>query len=66
MISYEWDSQLRAIKLREKLKDQGYNVWMDVEQMGKVGLCFVSHDLMRVVVQSDQPCMFLYRRSWFF
>ena len=36
MISYQWDSQWLMIPLKDKLKDAGYNVWMDVEKMGKV------------------------------
>ncbi|XP_072016277.1 uncharacterized protein [Amphiura filiformis] len=33
MISYQWDSQKRMIKLRDKLKEAGYNVWMDINHM---------------------------------
>ena len=35
MISYQWDSQERMIKLRDELKIAGYNVWMDIEKMSK-------------------------------
>ena len=35
MISYQWDAQKRMLKLRDELKQAGYNVWMDVDQMGK-------------------------------
>ena len=34
MISYNWDHQDRALKIRDKLKQNGYNVWIDLEQMG--------------------------------
>ncbi|XP_072027470.1 uncharacterized protein [Amphiura filiformis] len=33
MISYQWDAQKRMIKLRDKLKQEGYDVWMDIEKM---------------------------------
>ncbi|XP_072015716.1 uncharacterized protein [Amphiura filiformis] len=33
MISYQWDSQKRMIKLRDKLKEAGYNIWMDINHM---------------------------------
>ncbi|XP_077984641.1 uncharacterized protein LOC144439241 [Glandiceps talaboti] len=34
MISYNWDVQKRMIKVKERLKSAGYNVWMDIEKMG--------------------------------
>ncbi|XP_072016146.1 uncharacterized protein [Amphiura filiformis] len=34
MISYQWDSQKTMLKLRDKLRKKGYNVWMDVDKMG--------------------------------
>ncbi|XP_064615557.1 uncharacterized protein LOC135479595 [Liolophura sinensis] len=33
MISYQWDSKPIMLKVKDKLKDAGYKVWMDVEQM---------------------------------
>ena len=39
MLSYKWDQQEKAIKVRDKLKAKGYNVWMDIDKMGK----FLSH-----------------------
>ncbi|XP_072035924.1 uncharacterized protein [Amphiura filiformis] len=33
MISYQWDHQERALKVRDQLKASGYNVWMDVDKM---------------------------------
>ena len=36
MISYQWDCQKLMIKLRDKLKAAGYNVWMDINNMGKI------------------------------
>lgn len=35
MISYQWDVQQRAIKIRENLKAAGYKVWMDLTNMRK-------------------------------
>ena len=41
MISYQWGSQERALLVRDKLKEAGYNVWMDVDEMSKIVLsCF--------------------------
>ena len=36
MISYQWDSQQLMIRLKNALQQAGYNVWMDVEKMGKI------------------------------
>lgn len=33
MISYQWDSQPVMLKVKDRLKDAGYKVWMDVEHM---------------------------------
>ncbi|XP_060073592.1 uncharacterized protein LOC132553371, partial [Ylistrum balloti] len=33
MISYQWDSQTLALRLKDVLKHAGYKVWMDVEHM---------------------------------
>ncbi|XP_077867140.1 uncharacterized protein LOC144356158 [Saccoglossus kowalevskii] len=33
MISYQWDAQKTMVKVKNKLKDAGYKVWMDIEQM---------------------------------
>ena len=35
MISYQWDSQEQMIAVKEMLIAEGYNVWMDVDKMGK-------------------------------
>lgn len=35
MISYQWDVKPEVLKFREKLKNEGYQVWIDVEQMNK-------------------------------
>ena len=35
MISYQWKSQERMSKLRDKLKKEGYNVWMDIDKVGR-------------------------------
>ena len=34
MISYQWDHQARAIRIKDKLTMKGYNVWMDIEKLG--------------------------------
>ncbi|XP_077984441.1 uncharacterized protein LOC144439064 isoform X2 [Glandiceps talaboti] len=34
MISYQWGCQRLTVKIKDRLKAAGYNVWMDVEQMG--------------------------------
>ncbi|ESO93488.1 hypothetical protein LOTGIDRAFT_232580 [Lottia gigantea] len=33
MISYQWDAQPVLLKIKDKLKQAGYKVWMDVEHM---------------------------------
>ena len=35
MVSYQWDSQTRAIMIRDKLLQAGYKVWMDLTNMRK-------------------------------
>ena len=30
-ISYQWGSQETMLRVRDRLKEQGYNVWMDVK-----------------------------------
>ena len=34
MISYNWGQQPLMLKLRDALKKDGYNVWMDVDNIG--------------------------------
>jgi hypothetical protein len=34
MISYNWDNQPIIKRIAQSLKDHGYNVWLDLEQMG--------------------------------
>ena len=36
MISYQWDSQNRAIEIRDRLSAAGYKVWMDLTNMSKL------------------------------
>ncbi|XP_072020741.1 uncharacterized protein [Amphiura filiformis] len=33
MISYQWDSQERAVYIRDKLREHGYKVWFDLDDM---------------------------------
>ena len=42
MISYQWDSQTRVIMIRDKLRQAGYSVWMDLDHMRK---CVVVYQL---------------------
>ncbi len=35
MISYQWDSQEQMLQVKERLTSAGFNVWMDVDKMGK-------------------------------
>ena len=35
MISYNWDSKPRMLKLKQELTQRGLTVWIDVERMGK-------------------------------
>jgi len=35
MISYHWGSQKTMIYVKDKLKDAGYKVWMDVDNMSQ-------------------------------
>jgi hypothetical protein len=34
MISYNWDNQPIIKRIAHSLKDHGFNVWLDLEQMG--------------------------------
>ena len=34
MISYQWDSQEVLVEVKNRLQENGYRVWMDLEQMG--------------------------------
>nr|XP_006816976.1 PREDICTED: uncharacterized protein LOC100367825 [Saccoglossus kowalevskii] len=34
MISYQWNCQKLMVQVKNRLKDAGFKVWMDVEQMG--------------------------------
>ncbi|KAL3859214.1 hypothetical protein ACJMK2_009443 [Sinanodonta woodiana] len=33
MISYNWDNQKEILKIKDRLVDRGYNVWLDLEHM---------------------------------
>ena len=44
MVSYQWDSQTRAIMIKEKLLAAGYKVWMDLTNMRKFLHSKYSHD----------------------
>ena len=34
MISYQWDVQPLMKKVRDALKEEGYNVWIDIDAIG--------------------------------
>ena len=34
MISYQWNQQDLILRVRDRLREQGYKIWIDVEQMG--------------------------------
>jgi hypothetical protein len=34
MISYNWGNQPIVKRIAKELQDRGYNVWLDLEQMG--------------------------------
>ena len=53
MISYNWDHQDRALKIRDKLKEKGYNIWMDVDKMG-VYISFLYYPISNVIPLCDQ------------
>ena len=36
MISYQWDCQPIMVRVKDKLRQAGYKVWMDVEHMSKL------------------------------
>jgi len=33
MISYQWDSQPTVLQIRDRLKEAGFRIWIDVEDM---------------------------------
>ena len=35
MISYQWDVQAKLLHVRDYLKQAGYRVWMDVDNLSK-------------------------------
>lgn len=35
MISYQWGSQATMVAVKERLKAEGFKVWMDVDNMSK-------------------------------
>jgi hypothetical protein len=36
MISYQWDSQAVMMKVKDRLRQAGYKVWMDIEHMSEL------------------------------
>ena len=36
MISYSWSVQPQAKELKDKLQENGYRVWMDIEHMSRL------------------------------
>lgn len=39
MISYNWEYKPDALRLKKILFENGYKVWIDVEDMGEWWLC---------------------------
>ncbi len=35
MLSYQWDNQETVKKIAKYLKEEGYNVWIDINNMGE-------------------------------
>ena len=33
MISYQWDSQVEVLRIKERLESDGYDIWMDLDEM---------------------------------
>ena len=50
MISYQWANQKSLIKIRDELKKNGYNVWMDIDQMGGSTLAAMADAVERASV----------------
>ena len=40
MISYQWDHQDLMTRIRDKLKEAGYKVWIDVDHMSET-ICWI-------------------------
>ena len=41
MISYNWGSKPTMLKVRDRLRAAGFNVWMDVDNMSKFPPSFI-------------------------
>ena len=50
MISYQWANQKSLIRIRDELKRNGYNVWMDIDQMGGSTLAAMADAVERASV----------------
>jgi len=33
MISYQWDSQKTVLQIRDRLREAGFKIWIDIENM---------------------------------
>ena len=53
MISYQWDCQSIMVKVKDKLRQAGYKVWMDVEHMSKYILEMIGDERKPVYVGPD-------------
>lgn len=42
MLSYQWDVKQEVLQVRQRLREAGFRVWIDVEQMSTT-LCLVSY-----------------------
>ena len=57
MISYQWDYQTEAIRIKETLEEQGYKVWIDIDKMSgniytKMSEAVETSDLLIVCMSS--------------
>ena len=53
MISYQWEVQDRMVHLKEALVKAGYNVWMDVDKAGRLGVNIKFNALFVIFFQND-------------
>ena len=62
MLSYNWDSQETVLTISNNLKKDGYNVWIDVEKMGKLYHVYRDKSVFRRVIS---PFVFYYYCYYF-
>ena len=67
MISYQWDSQNRAIEIRDRLSAAGYRVWMDLTNMSKLihYTCHHEYSWTITMIATRSGWIFPLCTSWF-